>query len=145
MGGGSQITERDLLGCELRASLPGYRSNVVQLAGRRVLDKPDVGTLVLTRIAKVEGFTISATTLNAPKNAQKSYEKGMKELKGGKFDKAVPHLEKAVTEYPEYAIAWYALGNCREGLKEFEAAETAYLRPSIRTGSSFRPTCGWRR
>jgi tetratricopeptide (TPR) repeat protein len=124
--GGGQVTERDLIGCEIRASLPGYRSNTVQLAGRRVLDKPDIGTLVLTRLAKVEGLTISATTLHAPKTASKNYDKGMKELRNGKFAKAVPHFEKAVEEYPQYAVAWHALGSAREGLKQLDEAETDY-------------------
>src|SRR5690606_36663641 len=51
--GAQPVGERDLIGCEIRASLPGYRSIVVQLSGRLSLDNPDVGTLVLTRLAKV--------------------------------------------------------------------------------------------
>lgn len=120
------IGERDLIGCEIRASLPGYRSNVVQLSGRRSLDNPDVGTLVLTRMAKVEGFTISMTTVNAPKDAKKSYEKGTNELKKKKFDKALPHFEKAVTLYPEYAVAWYGKGQALEGLKNNAEATICY-------------------
>src|SRR6185295_7904337 len=41
------LSERDLMGCELRASLPGFRSDVVNLGGRRMLDTPDVGTIVM--------------------------------------------------------------------------------------------------
>lgn len=127
-GMGSQVTERDLMGCEIRASLAGYRSTVVQLSGRRALDNPDIGTLILTRMANVEGFTISMTTMNAPKDAKKAYEKGSKELGKKKFDKALPQLEKAVELYPEYAIAWYAKGQALEGLKKKEEASESYQR-----------------
>lgn len=125
-GMGSQITERDLMGCEIRASLAGYRSNVVQLSGRRALDNPDIGTLILTRLANVEGFTISMTTMSAPKDARKAYEKGSKELGKKKYDKAFPQLEKAVELYPEYAVAWYARGQALEGLKKNEEAAASY-------------------
>src|SRR5688500_2635026 len=45
-GGRGGISERDLMGCELRASLAGFRSEPVNLAGRRALDNPDVGTII---------------------------------------------------------------------------------------------------
>ena len=61
--------------CELRALLPGYRSDTISLAGRRVMDDPDLGTIVLHRLAKVEGTAVSVTTLEAPKDARKAYDK----------------------------------------------------------------------
>src|SRR5205809_80391 len=70
-GGG--FSERDLMGCEIRAALPGFRSDVVNLSGRRAFDNPDVGTIVLHRLANVEGVTISAVSLQAPKDAKKAY------------------------------------------------------------------------
>lgn len=132
------ISERDLIGCEIRATLPGYRSNVVQLSGRRSLDNPDVGTLVLTRMAKVEGFTISMTTVSAPKDAKKAYEKGTNELKKKKFDKALPHFEKAVTLYPEYAVAWFGRGQVYEGLKNNAEATVSYNK-AIEADSKYLP------
>src|SRR5438105_3080049 len=82
MGGGRNgISERDLMGCEIRAALPGFRSDVVNLSGRRAFDNPDLGTIILHRLGNVEGVTISATSLNAPKDAKKSYEKGRDLLK----------------------------------------------------------------
>ena len=55
-----------LINCDLRAVLPGYRSDVVDLADQRYMDTPDVGTIILHRLADVEGSTISATSLEAP-------------------------------------------------------------------------------
>ncbi|MBI1792014.1 MAG: hypothetical protein HYR60_31185, partial [Acidobacteria bacterium] len=53
--GGASLGGRDLMGCELRAVLPGFRSEVVNLSGRRMFDNPDVGTIILRRLANVEG------------------------------------------------------------------------------------------
>src|ERR1035438_3749179 len=52
---------KDLTGCELRGALLGYTSNVVPLTAHRRFDSPDIGTIVLHRLASVEGQTISAT------------------------------------------------------------------------------------
>ena len=125
-GMGRTITERDLMACELRASLPGYRSDVVNLSGRRVLDNPDVGTIVLHRLGNVEGYTVSATTAMAPKDAKKAYEKGLDQMKKNKFTEARTHLEKAVAVYPKFAAAWYELGRSWEGDNKPDEARKAY-------------------
>src|SRR5436190_17539969 len=49
------FSERDLMGCEIRASLAGYRSDVVTLSGRRMFDNPDIGVIILHRLSNVEG------------------------------------------------------------------------------------------
>jgi tetratricopeptide (TPR) repeat protein len=137
----SGLTERDLIGCELRASLPGFRSEVVNLSGRRFMDRPDIGTIILRRIANVEGFTFSMTTALAPKDAKKSYEKGLDLMKKKKVEAALVEIEKATTTYPKYAIAWYDLGRIYEmqkrnddAVRAFNASITAdskYVKPYI--------------
>jgi tetratricopeptide (TPR) repeat protein len=126
--GGSRggISERDLMGCEIRANLPGFRSDVVSLSGRRAFDNPDVGTIILHRLANVEGVTISATSLQAPKDAKKAYEKARDLLKKKKTPEAEKELEKAVELYPKYSVAWFELGLIRESKKEVEGARKAY-------------------
>lgn len=104
------VTERDLMNCELRVNLPGFRSEAVSLAGRRFMDNPDVGTIILHRLGNVEGLTISATSLMAPKDAKKAYEKGLEALKKKKSDDAQKSFQKAVEVYPKYASAWFQLG-----------------------------------
>ncbi|HYP09370.1 MAG TPA: tetratricopeptide repeat protein, partial [Bryobacteraceae bacterium] len=110
MGGMGMGSMTDLNGCEIRANLPGFRSDVVMLAGRRAMDNPDVGTIILHRLAKVEGFTFSGTSLDAPKEATKAYEKGSQAAKKKKWKDAEEQLRKAVDLYPKYAVAWYELG-----------------------------------
>jgi Flp pilus assembly protein TadD len=125
-GGGSNISERDLMNCELRAALPGFRSDVVSLAGRRSLDNPDVGTLVLHRLAKVDGFTFSGTSLYAPKDSKKAFEKGQKAAKKKKWDEAERELLKATSAYSQYAVAWYELGMTYQQQSKLEEAKNAY-------------------
>jgi len=120
------VSERDLMGCELRAALPGFRSDIVNLAGRRALDNPDVGTIVLHRMAKVDGFTFSATTAYAPKDAKKAFEKGKDLSKKKKFPEAEKELTKAVTEYPKFAAAWYELGTVYHQQSKIDDARKAY-------------------
>jgi Flp pilus assembly protein TadD len=129
MGGpmGQQgVSERDLMGCELRASLAGFRSDIVSLAGRRALDNPDVGTIVLHRMAKVDGFTFSGTTAFAPKDARKAFDKGRNESKKKKWENAEKELTKAVSVYPKFAAAWFELGMVYHQQNKLEDARKAY-------------------
>jgi Tfp pilus assembly protein PilF len=115
-----------LWNCELRAAYPGYRSDVVSLATRKSMDDPNVGTIVLHRLANVQGSTISMTTALAPKHAQKEYEKGLKLAQGQHFEEAEKHLIKATDEYPKYAAAWYELGQVQEAAGKTENARKSY-------------------
>ena len=126
--GGGGMGTADLMGCELRASLPGFRSEAVMLNRRSMFDNPDVGSIILRRLANVSGTAISFTTLNAPKEAKKSFEKAQKALqqKPPKHAEAAKELEKAVQGYPEFASAWYLLGECKLVAKDEAGARQAF-------------------
>lgn len=130
------LTERDLVGCEFRAELPGFQSDVIQLAGRRVLDNPEIGVIVLRRLANVEGFTFSLTTANAPKEAKKAYEKALSLKKKQKPAEAEVYLRKAVEIYPKFAAAWFELGNALDAQQKKEEARAAWEK-SIEADSKF--------
>jgi Flp pilus assembly protein TadD len=117
---------RNLDGCELRGALLGYSSGAVPLSGHRRLDSPDVGTLLMHRLANVEGLTISATTGLAPAEARKSFEKGEAATKKRNFDEAQKDFKKAVDIYPKYAVAWLYLGRTYELRRRFKEAMDAY-------------------
>ena len=125
---GSTLRQQDLMSCELRAYLPGFRSDVVQLAGRRLMDKPDVGVMVLRRLSKVEGQTISATSALAPSDAKKAFEKAHKDELKEKWADAQKEYEKAVTIYPKYAAAWYELGNLQQDRNDLDGARRSYAK-----------------
>jgi tetratricopeptide (TPR) repeat protein len=133
---------RDLQGCELQASLPGFTSEVIQLGGRFTGDESaDVGRIVLHRLSNVEGFTISATTAQAPGAARKALEKGQAQQKQGKWDDAQKSLEKAVALYPKFAVAWFELGRvqlqkndspaARHSFQQSLAADSKYVSPYL--------------
>ncbi len=115
-------------GCELYAVLPGFSSDRIDLNNRRSLDNPEVGTLVLHRLGNVEGFTISATTAMAPKDAKKAFEKGRNAEKKQKWDEAEKEFQKAVDEYPKFASAWYELGFAQQKQNNIEVARKSYTR-----------------
>jgi tetratricopeptide (TPR) repeat protein len=137
MSGNGRLDQ--LWNCELRAALPGYRSDVVELGSRRSLDDPDLGTIVLHRLTNVQGTTISVTTALAPKHAQKDYEKGLQLAQKGDFENAEKRLTVATQAYPKYAIAWFALGQveqhqgkneeARKAWQAAAAADSKYLSP----------------
>lgn len=154
MGGPSGSTMgRDLMNCDLRANLAGYRSEVVSLAGHRMFDNPDVGTIILHRLGNVEGNTISATSLAAPKDAKKAYDKGREALKKKKPADAEKEFQKAVDAYPKYAAAWYELGMLQQDQKKFDdarksfqqalAADSKYTKPMVQLSMLAAKDSNW--
>ncbi|MGI9101083.1 MAG: tetratricopeptide repeat protein [Terriglobales bacterium] len=106
----ASATARTLRNCELRAVLPGYRSDIIFLANRMVLDEPNVGTIYLHKLGHIEGTTVSATSAAAPKEAKKALEQARKELANRKPDKAAEECRQALQQYPKYADAMQQLG-----------------------------------
>jgi tetratricopeptide (TPR) repeat protein len=133
--------EQQLLGCELRAHLTGYQSQSVILTNRRALDNPNLGTILLHHLGASEGTTVSATTLAAPKDARKAYEQGLNLIKKKKPDEATAQLEKAVSVYPHYALAWCDLGklqltqgrtdDARKSFDQSIASDPKYVVPYV--------------
>jgi tetratricopeptide (TPR) repeat protein len=125
----SGISRHALMGCEMRASASGFRSDTVNLveltpSGRSV----DVGAIVVHRTTKVKGMTLSVAPYKASKDARRAYEKGLEAVKNGKLADARQHFEAAVKIYPRYANAWFELGNVLRTETEKDAARAAYQR-----------------
>lgn len=97
--------------CELRADLPGFTSQVLELSGRlNDSGATDVGAIVLHRLVQVQGLTLSATSAAAPSKAKKEYDKGRELEQKQKWDAALESFQKAAEVYPGYAIAWLEMG-----------------------------------
>jgi tetratricopeptide (TPR) repeat protein len=112
-------------GCELRAKLPGYRSSSIIIAGRRPLDNPNVGMLILTPTSPVDGQVMSATSGAASKDARKAFEKGLSESKKQKLESSEKEFRKAVELYPRYSEAWLELSRTLTSLKRLPEAHEA--------------------
>jgi len=123
MSGRSQIR---FDGCELRASLPGFVSSSVSMRVENDNAVVHVPPIVLTRMGGVEGAAISLTSMAAPLEARKAYEKGRKAGGEKKFDEAIKELNKAVAIYPQYAVAWSLMGEIHRLENQFDLAKKDY-------------------
>jgi tetratricopeptide (TPR) repeat protein len=119
-------TDDSLTGCELRVTVPGYRPLDQTITKEIDLGRVDVGTLQLTRIAGVQGSAISVTSLLVPEAARKEFDKGEKEARANHIKPAEEHMEKAVSEYANYAAAWNELGRMYAADHESEKADQAF-------------------
>lgn len=132
----------DLNGCELRAVLAGYQSSVVTL---RTLGgdswQYEVGTIFLTRIGNAPGTTISVTSMAAPKEAMRAYEKAQK-IRVAKPAEAEKELNKAVKVYPQFAAAWTLLGDIHRERGEFDAARSEYAQAITSDSQFVNPSYG---
>jgi TolA-binding protein len=123
----TDATRPELFGCEVRASLPGFRTTSVMLRPDGSSFALNVGVIVLTPMENVSGAVISMTTLAAPPDARQAYEKGEKALEHKKFLEAEKELRKAVAQYSGFAAAWSLLGEVNRQKADFAAAKEDYL------------------
>jgi tetratricopeptide (TPR) repeat protein len=119
-------SQRDLTGCELRVQLPGFYPAARDLSGRRLLDSPDVGTLVLRRLPGVQGSIFSPTTLQVLKEARTAFQKGRALGRDKRFDEARKEYERAIRIAPGFAAAWFELGLVHQMLNQIADARKAY-------------------
>ena len=125
------ILKTDLSNCDLRASVSGFRSDSVNLVARDSFSgRMDIGSIVVERVSKVDGTSISALPYKAPKDARKAYEKGMEAQKANNLAVAQQSFEKAVKLYPQYASAWFQLGNVLHRENQSASARSAYVTAS---------------
>jgi tetratricopeptide (TPR) repeat protein len=121
------IPLRELMNCEVRASVAGFRSGSIDLAGLTPSETIDVGTLVVHRTAKLKELTLSATIYKAPPNARKAFEKGLDAERKDQLATAIKYFEQAVEIYPRFTNAWFALGTVLKRQDQVDAARKAYL------------------
>jgi tetratricopeptide (TPR) repeat protein len=114
-------------GCDLRASLAGFRSTTVMIHTLASTSVVNVGTLVLLSTEK-QPSSASSSDMNAPKRAKKAYERASAHLLKSKFSDAQKDLEEAVKVYPRYASAWSDLGWLRERQNQLVDAREAFAR-----------------
>ena len=104
--------------CPVTIKLAGYKTMEATLRSGAVI--------VLKRIGDHEGSTVSMTSLNAPKEARKAYEKGTAAMSESKWPVAQKNFEKAVALYPQYAQAWCDLGEAMRSQSQGKQARAAW-------------------
>jgi Tfp pilus assembly protein PilF len=92
------------------------------------MDSPDVGSVILHRLERTRGTTISLKSFQAPEKARKPYQKAREELSRDKinYPKAMKYLKRAVKAYPGFATAWYELGKCHLIAGDSDSASQAF-------------------
>ncbi len=115
-----------LLRCEVRAQHPGYRSSSARMVAGEIGGYTEVDPIIIYRIEKVQGTTVSVTSLMAPKEVRKSIERASKALKNSKFGEAEELLKSSIEKYPKNAEAWFLLGQAYHLQSRNEDAEDSY-------------------
>lgn len=133
----SQFDTRTLRNCELRADLPGYMSSHLEFPGMPT-GTIDIGVLVLRGLGAKSDAVVSVTSLQAPSNARKEFDKAKTQIEKGKLDDAEASLRKAVDEYWQYAEAWYMLGKL-QAMKKDTAGAHASFEAALKADPSYPP------
>ncbi len=141
-GSGNSLKPLDLNGCELRAVLAGYQSSIVSLRNMGGDTwQYEVGTIFLKRMGNAPGTTVSVTSMAAPKDAMRAYEKAQK-IKAEKPAEAEKELTKAVKIYPQFAAAWSLLGDLHREHNDFNTAQTDYAQAIAADPQFVNPSYG---
>ncbi len=123
--------------CTVEGKAFGYDSTTTRFPVRQGSGMVDVGVLTIQRNAagvaqardkERKSRTVSATSLKAPANAVKLFERGSHSLQQAKFTDAAKDFEGAVKIYPEYAEAWLNLGRARVSLEAIGPGHDAFVR-----------------
>ncbi len=122
--------------CELRAQYPGYRSTTVRIKLGSIFGYAEVEPILMYRMSKVQGTSVSATSLLAPKEARRIVEQATKALRKERFDEAEGLLRSAIDAYSDNAEAWYLLGEACLLQQRIKEARESYLK-AIRVDKMF--------
>ena len=121
--GNSQSAERKYMGCDLQAKLTGYRSQTVPLAGRRSMDNPDVGTILLHRNGRGGGRQDGERGVaGGAEERQEGLRKGSGQHQEKEIRGRAGESRKGGGIYPKYATAWYELGMMQAGEGKMDMA-----------------------
>ena len=116
--------------CPVTIQLSGYRKNQAILRNGAVI--------VMKRPGSYANPTVSLTTLAAPEDARKAFEKGVAAMVGKKWAAAQKEFERAAAAYPEHAPAWGALGEVLVEQSQPQPARQAFER-AVKADSKFAP------
>lgn len=118
-----QVSASQLVGCDISAAVPGFKSTSLHIANQNIMDNPDLGTVTIRPDSEAAGTESSATTTTASKDALKKFDKARAEFLNNNTNGAEHDLQKAVQTDPKFADAWYQLGK----LQQLKGDNTAAL------------------
>jgi hypothetical protein len=117
-----------LIGCFLRAALPGYTSDTYDFNDIRVGDvTTNVGTLFLRKAGGGPGSEKSLDPRIGSGDAKAPLDAARDLIAKRQYEGAEKELDGIVETYPDYAAAWQELGNVLQFENRNEEARKAYL------------------
>jgi Tfp pilus assembly protein PilF len=131
-----QVTASQLIGCDISAAVPGFKSTSLHIANQSVVDNPDLGTVTIRPESDSAGSATNATTESASKDAVKKFDKARAEWLNKNTDGAEHDLQKATQADPKFADAWYQLGKLQQ-LKNDNAGALASYQKAVAADPKF--------
>lgn len=118
--------------CNLRAQAPGYTSSSLSLVNYSRGGLINVGQIILHSLATAEATpsgrgVVTFSQLQIPRKASAEFKKGMQEEQKHKFDRASVHFQRAIRDYPRYALAWAQLGEVQQKSGNVAEAYSSFL------------------
>lgn len=126
-------------GCELRASVEGYRSETKPLADVNPTGSTKLGKMILQPLSPDTNGLASATSAQASKGAKKAYEKGLDEAAKQSWAEAKASLLKATSAYHDYSDAWLCLGMLQQSEGDRESALKSFTESARADGKFAAP------
>lgn len=124
--------------CRVEATLDGFTRGIANAA----YNQSDV-IVTLFPLRRREDSTIALETLAVPPPARKQFDKGVEQLRQGKWRSAETSLRKAIAQYSRYALAWARLGEALEGDGSPEEAGAAYAKATEIDARLFSAYARW--
>ncbi len=128
MQGGFRFTEVPRGTYHVTATAYGYEEAREMV---EVVTAPVAGVILYLRPKPSAALPVQIEPLDVdqrliPKDARKAFERGVSELRRGKFPEALAQLDKAVALYPKYATAWHTKGLIHLQLGEIDPARASF-------------------
>lgn len=102
------LSDNESKACEVRAYLPGYRSQTLPITS------DDLGTLILRPRGKSDAAARSIKNKDFNKNAWKAYELGLDDAAKGNWHAAEYEFHETIRFFPWASSAWLSLGQVQE-------------------------------
>jgi len=125
-GAAKQATASQLIGCDIAAAMPGFKSTSLHIANQNIMDNPDLGTITIHPDNSATASSMSASTTTASPDAMKKFNKARSEWINSNTEAAEKDLQKAVQSDPKFAEAWYELGKMQQANNKYPDALNSY-------------------
>jgi len=137
--------------CQLSITLSGYFPFTRSLSPHQI---HQLGLVLLKPRPGLRGFSYSATSLLAPAEARKLYEKGLAAAQRKRTQEARAAWEQTVKIHPKHAAAWLQLGvlhraekrnaDARQAFQQAIAADASYLLPLLQLAALASAERNWK-